>query len=60
MQAQWRRFEARGGTVLEPGEGALASGLTGQGRLPEIADIVEAAEAPPVARGATSWAITSW
>ena len=37
-------LRARGATVLEPGEGALASGLTGQGRLPEVADIVEAAE----------------
>jgi phosphopantothenoylcysteine decarboxylase / phosphopantothenate---cysteine ligase len=36
-------LRARGATVLEPGEGALASGLTGQGRFPEVADIVEAA-----------------
>jgi phosphopantothenoylcysteine decarboxylase / phosphopantothenate---cysteine ligase len=35
-------LRARGATVLEPGEGALASGLTGQGRFPEVADIVEA------------------
>ena len=36
-------LRARGATVLEPGEGALASGLTGQGRFPEVTDIVEAA-----------------
>jgi phosphopantothenoylcysteine decarboxylase/phosphopantothenate--cysteine ligase len=30
--------------VLEPGHGDLASGLRGQGRFPEVADIVEAAE----------------
>jgi phosphopantothenoylcysteine decarboxylase / phosphopantothenate---cysteine ligase len=36
-------LRARGATVLEPEEGALASGLTGQGRFPEVADIVEAA-----------------
>ena len=32
----------RGVTVLEPGVGDLASGLQGPGRLPEIAEIVEA------------------
>jgi len=32
----------RGVTVLEPDTGALASGLSGKGRFPEIDDIVEA------------------
>lgn len=32
----------RGVTVLEPDTGALASGLSGKGRFPEIEDIVEA------------------
>jgi phosphopantothenoylcysteine decarboxylase/phosphopantothenate--cysteine ligase len=32
----------RGVTVLEPAAGALASGLAGQGRLPEVDEIVEA------------------
>ena len=32
----------RGVTVLEPDSGALASGLSGKGRLPEVDDIVEA------------------
>jgi len=32
----------RGVTVLEPDTGALASGLSGKGRLPEIDDIIEA------------------
>ena len=32
----------RGVTVLEPGMGDLASGLQGPGRLPEVAEIVEA------------------
>ena len=43
VQAHVSTLRARGGTVLEPGEGALASGLTGHGRFPEVADIVEAA-----------------
>jgi len=34
-------LRARGVTVLEPDSGALASGLSGKGRFPEIADIVE-------------------
>ena len=38
-----RRSGAAGATVLEPGEGELASGLRGPGRFPEVADIVEAA-----------------
>ena len=36
-------LRSRGATVLEPGEGELASGLRGPGRFPEVADIVEAA-----------------
>jgi phosphopantothenoylcysteine decarboxylase/phosphopantothenate--cysteine ligase len=32
----------RGVTVLEPDSGALASGLSGKGRLPEVDDILEA------------------
>src|SRR5205807_7666934 len=32
----------RGVTVLEPDTGALASGLSGKGRFPEVEDIVEA------------------
>ncbi len=34
-------LRGRGVTVLEPDSGALASGLSGKGRFPEIADIVE-------------------
>jgi phosphopantothenoylcysteine decarboxylase/phosphopantothenate--cysteine ligase len=40
--AQLRR---RGVTVLEPGAGALASGLSGKGRLPDVEQIVEAVRA---------------
>ena len=36
-------LRARGATVMEPDSGELASGLRGQGRFPEVADIVEAA-----------------
>jgi phosphopantothenoylcysteine decarboxylase/phosphopantothenate--cysteine ligase len=36
-------LRARGATVLEPGHGDLASGLSGHGRFPEVADIVESA-----------------
>jgi phosphopantothenoylcysteine decarboxylase / phosphopantothenate---cysteine ligase len=43
VQAHVGTLRARGAIVLEPGDGALASGLTGQGRFPEVADIVEAA-----------------
>src|SRR5215467_1945211 len=43
VQAHVGTLRSRGATVLEPGEGALASGLTGYGRFPEVADIVEAA-----------------
>src|SRR5204862_8358158 len=35
-------LRGRGVTVLEPDTGALASGLRGQGRFPDIDDIVEA------------------
>ena len=35
-------LRARGVTVLEPDDGALASGLTARGRLPEVDTIVEA------------------
>ncbi len=43
VQAHVGTLRSRGATVLEPGTGALASGLTGQGRFPEIEEIVEAA-----------------
>jgi phosphopantothenoylcysteine decarboxylase/phosphopantothenate--cysteine ligase len=36
------RLRERGVTVLEPDAGALASGLSGKGRLPEVDHIVEA------------------
>jgi len=42
VQANVRTLRARGATVLEPDAGALASGLAGKGRLPEIEHIVEA------------------
>jgi phosphopantothenoylcysteine decarboxylase / phosphopantothenate---cysteine ligase len=35
-------LRGRGVTVLEPDSGVLASGLSGKGRFPEVADIVEA------------------
>jgi phosphopantothenoylcysteine decarboxylase/phosphopantothenate--cysteine ligase len=35
-------LRGRGVTVLEPDTGALASGLSGKGRFPEVDDIVEA------------------
>jgi phosphopantothenoylcysteine decarboxylase/phosphopantothenate--cysteine ligase len=38
-------LRARGVTVLDPDAGPLASGLAGQGRLPEVGAIVEAVEA---------------
>ena len=37
-------LRGRGVTVLEPDAGALASGLSGRGRLPEVDAIVEALE----------------
>ena len=44
VQAHVATLRGRGVTVLEPGHGELASGLRGQGRFPEVTDIVEAAE----------------
>jgi phosphopantothenoylcysteine decarboxylase/phosphopantothenate--cysteine ligase len=44
VQGHVGTLRARGATVLEPAAGALASGLAGQGRLPEVSEIVEAAE----------------
>lgn len=41
VQTHVATLRARGGTVLEPGHGELASGLTGQGRLPEVGEILE-------------------
>ena len=43
VQAHVGTLRGRGATVLEPGHGELASGLLGQGRFPEVSDIVEAA-----------------
>jgi phosphopantothenoylcysteine decarboxylase / phosphopantothenate---cysteine ligase len=43
VQAHVATLRARGATVLEPGHGELASGLHGQGRFPEVSDIVETA-----------------
>ena len=43
VQAHVATLRARGATVMEPGRGDLASGLSGQGRFPEVADIVETA-----------------
>ena len=45
VQAHVAALRARGATVMEPGRGELASGLSGVGRLPEIADVVETAAA---------------
>ena len=36
VRPTWRRCAGAGVTVLEPDAGALASGLRGQGRLPEV------------------------
>jgi phosphopantothenoylcysteine decarboxylase/phosphopantothenate--cysteine ligase len=43
VQAHVTTLRARGVTVMEPGRGELASGLTGPGRLPEPAEVVETA-----------------
>src|SRR5262245_32792981 len=43
VRAHVTTLRGRGATVLEPDHGDLASGLRGQGRFPEVADIVEAA-----------------
>src|SRR5262245_23551149 len=45
VQAHVAALRARGATVMEPGRGELASGLTGVGRFPEVSDIVETAAA---------------
>jgi phosphopantothenoylcysteine decarboxylase/phosphopantothenate--cysteine ligase len=45
-----RTLRARGVTVLEPDTGALASGLAGRGRLPEVDDLIEALERALVAK----------
>ncbi|MBI1728832.1 MAG: bifunctional phosphopantothenoylcysteine decarboxylase/phosphopantothenate--cysteine ligase CoaBC [Candidatus Rokubacteria bacterium] len=44
VQANVTTLRERGVTVLEPDTGALASGLHGRGRLPEIETIVEEVE----------------
>ena len=44
VSANVATLRARGVTVLEPDAGALASGLSGKGRLPEVDAIVEALE----------------
>ena len=44
VTANVRTLRERGVTVLEPDAGALASGLSGRGRLPEVDAIVEALE----------------
>ena len=41
VQANVRMLRARGATVLEPEAGALASGQSGRGRLPEVEQILE-------------------
>ena len=43
VQGHVSALRARGLTVMEPGQGELASGLSGVGRMPEVADIVETA-----------------
>jgi phosphopantothenoylcysteine decarboxylase/phosphopantothenate--cysteine ligase len=35
-----RRLQERGVTLIEPAEGRMASGLVGQGRLPEVPELV--------------------
>ncbi len=44
VQANVATLRERGVTVLEPEAGALASGLSGRGRLPEVPTLVEAVE----------------
>jgi phosphopantothenoylcysteine decarboxylase/phosphopantothenate--cysteine ligase len=44
VQANVETLRERGVTVLEPEAGALASGLSGKGRLPETETLVEAVE----------------
>ena len=43
-RANVRALRALGARIVDPGTGLLASGLSGPGRLAEIADIVEAVE----------------
>jgi phosphopantothenoylcysteine decarboxylase/phosphopantothenate--cysteine ligase len=43
VQGHVSALRARGATVMEPGQGELASGLSGVGRMPDVADIVETA-----------------
>jgi len=43
VQGHVATLRARGATVMDPGLGELASGLSGVGRFPDIADIVETA-----------------
>src|SRR3970282_1123086 len=44
VRANVATLRARGVTVLEPDAGALASGLSGRGRFPEVDAIIEALE----------------
>ena len=44
VSANVATLRSRGVTVLEPDAGALASGLSGKGRLPEVDAVVEALE----------------
>ena len=44
VRANVATLRARGVTVLEPDAGALASGLSGKGRLPEVDALLEALE----------------
>lgn len=41
VQGHVEGLRARGATVMDPEYGALASGLAGSGRFPEVADIIE-------------------
>jgi phosphopantothenoylcysteine decarboxylase/phosphopantothenate--cysteine ligase len=53
VQGHIRTLEARGVLFVEPGEGFLACGWIGKGRLAEPDEVVEAAER--VLRGGHSW-----
>ena len=44
VRANVATLRARGVTVLEPDAGALASGLSGRGRFPEVDAVIEAVE----------------
>lgn len=52
-QANVAQLVARGARLVEPAEGALASGRSGLGRFPEISEIVEATVS--ASRPDTSW-----